>query len=197
MSALYCIHWVHKSRLLSSPKLLGRSESERASVHGEETSKLHRREFKAERGLILSQAAAVHTMRLSESVRAYLRACVNVRTLPHSHTHAHTSNPLSLHTCTNDPSSTRLFLSVSLQRMLVCLCIRVCVCVHIHVSVCEPHSKEGKPFWLHSLPHTPPLLPHPPTGTRIKKRREKKTRRAFPPSSPHSDSALFRDAALI
>lgn len=39
MSALYCIHWVHKSRLSSSPKLHGRSEVERGGSERARTAR--------------------------------------------------------------------------------------------------------------------------------------------------------------
>lgn len=128
----------------ASHPLLGRSKSVqvRKGARAEEnvgtfdSSKLRRREFKAERGLILSQPAAVRTMCLSEGVRAHLRARMNARKLTRSHTHP---TPLPLHTCTTDPSSTRLSLSVSLQKQLVCLCFFVskcvCVCARTRVSV--------------------------------------------------------------
>lgn len=67
-------------------------------------------------------------------------------------------------------------LSVSALAEAACACAFVCAfvcvraCVHVSVSVCEPHSEEGKPFWLRSpSPHPPP-----PPGTDIKKKKERR-----------------------
>lgn len=90
----------------------------------------------------------------------------------HTFAHAHTCTMLPLHTYKPLPPSLHQALPISVLVEAACACvfacIFVCACVHVSVSVCEPHSKEGKPFWLRSPPPRPP----PPPGTCIKKKRK-------------------------
>lgn len=192
MSALYRIHWVHKSRLLSAPTLFDlRACSRGARGHSAPLS--------------CTAAAAAEDSKPGPDP---LRGCCRARrrtmccqrpghsNIAHIRTRAHMHYALFTYMHKPPSPSLRQALSISALAEAACACVLVCVfcvraCVHVSVSVCEPHSEEGKPFWLRSpSPHPPP--PHP-RGLASKK--EKKG--LFPPSFPHSDSALFRDARLI
>lgn len=112
----------------SHPRQIGERASEEVSAHGEEnvgtfnSSKLHRREFKAEQGLILSQPAAARTMCLSEGVRARLRARVECT---QTHTLAHTSNPSA---STHMHSRPLLHQAFPICVLAEAACVLVCLC---------------------------------------------------------------------
>lgn len=177
VSALYRIHWVHKSRLLSAPTLFdlracsqgARGQSAPLSCAAAEDSKPGPDPL---RGCCRARRRTMCCQRPGHSNKTHICTRAHMHCAPF--TYMHKPPPPSLL-----PGVAYLCPCGSCLCMCLFVCVFVCVHACVRVSKCVWASQRGRKTLLASVPSPPPT---PPPGLASKKKRKKE--RAFPSLLP-------------